>query len=109
MPFQEMWNYILGNIQAGQSIDNWTRDKGFLGDQFTIIIFGPNYIGIDTPGAQNIQKVSRQNFQAVYNVWDQYLNGTLKRHQIRDSITRSSKYIISILHWVEIKNGGELP
>ena len=109
MLFQEMWQYILANIQMGQSIDNWTKDKGFIGDQFTIVNFGLNYIEIDTPKAQNIQRVSRQDFHDIYNVWDQYLNGTFKRHQIRDLITRFSKYIISILHWVEIKNGGKLP
>jgi hypothetical protein len=92
-----------------QQIDNWTDDKGYLGDQFTIQAVMPNVIHVNSPGAQNIQKVQRKDFEGVYNVWNQYRAGLFQRHRIRDKITRFSKYVISILYWVERNNGGILP
>ncbi|MFZ4439951.1 MAG: hypothetical protein ACOYOS_16105 [Syntrophales bacterium] len=109
MPFVNTWNYIQTNLKIGAVIDNWTKDKQYFGDKFTISNIALTQLDIDTPGAKNIQKIPQIDFQGIYNVWPQYIGCTYSRDQIRDNITRYSKYIISILKWVENSNGGTLP
>jgi len=109
MPFVNTWNYIQNNLNIGAVIDNWSKDSQYLGDRFTISNISLSKIDVDTPGAKNIQKIPQNDFEGVYNVWQQYIACTYSRDQIRDNITRYSKYIISILKWVENSNGGTLP
>ena len=109
MPFTTTWNYIQNNLTIGMTIDNWTKNQLYLGDQFEISNVSHTQIDINTPGAKNIQHVPQIDFQVVYNIWKQYIGCTYSRSDIRDSITRYSKYIISIFKWVENSNGGSLP
>ena len=108
MPFIDTWNYIQKNLKNGTTINNWTKDKQYLGDQFTIYNVASTQVAIDTPGATNIQYVPQNDFEDVYNIWQQYVSSTHRRYQIRDN-THFSKYIISILKWVENSNGEILP
>ena len=108
MPFINTWNALQIRLRRGTVIRNWTAQNGFLGDTFTIVSVKQNYIEVDAPGAQNIQRIPQRDFQIVYNLWDDYCLGNFKRHEIRDR-TRFSKYIISILHWLQNNCGGHLP
>ena len=58
--------------------------------------------------AKNIQKVPSADFETVYNLWQRYRNGQVTRPEIRDA-TRFSKYVISILYWLQAQCGGQLP
>ena len=109
MSFVDTWNYIQKKLIADQIIDNWTYNKGYLGNQFSILRVAANAVHVNTPDAINIQQVPRNDFHGVYNIWDQYKAGTYLRHRIRDNITRYSKYIISIFRWIEVNNSGYLP
>ncbi len=108
MPFINTWNALQIQLTPGTIIRNWTVENGFLGDEFTIVCVSQNYIEVDTPGAQNIQRIPQQDFQIVYNLWDDYRFGNVRRREIRDQ-TRFSKYIISILYWLQNNCGGHLP
>jgi len=108
VPFIDTWNYIQNNLHVGDDTKNWTKNKQYLGDEFTISSLTPTQIDVKTPGAINIQKIPRIDFEDVYAIWQKYIGGTYTREQIRDK-TRYSKYIISILNWVENVNGGTLP
>jgi len=108
MAFIDTWNALQNQLTPGTTIDNWTFHSGFLGDSFTIRSVTQKYIEVDTPGAQTIQRIPQHDFQIVYNLWNNYCVGRVKRHEIRDQ-TRFSKYIISILYWLQNKCGGQLP
>jgi hypothetical protein len=108
MPFIHTWNYIQNYLRPGTAIDNWAKYSGLLGDQFTVTRVTPNEVEVDAPNAKNIQHVRRDDFERVYDIWDQYVAGDYPRHWIRD-FTRVSKFVISILKWVENNNGGMLP
>lgn len=108
MPFQNAWNTLQRNLTVGTVIPNWTADNGLLGDSFSVAAVTPGHIDVDAPGAQNVQRVPLADFQLVYDLWHDYLRGAVPRREIRDS-TRFSKYIISILHWLEDQAGGNLP
>ncbi len=108
MPFINIWNALQTQLTPGTFIRNWTVQNGFLGDEFTIVSVSQNYIEVDAPGTQNIQKIPKRDFQIVYNLWDDYRSGKVRRYEIRDQ-TRFSKYIISILHWLLNNSGGHFP
>ena len=108
MPFTATWNALQSNLKAGTSISNWTVANGLLGDTFTVTAVASGHVEVDTPGAQNIQKVPSTDFQTVYNLWQRYCNQQVTRPEIRDA-TRFSKYVISILRWLEGQCGGQLP
>ena len=108
MPFQATWIALQNELTTSTDIPNWTADKGYLVDSFTIGSVDPNYISLDTPRAENIQTVPKSDFAVVYDLWADYCRGIVKRHEIRD-VTRFSKYIISIFHWLETHLQSALP
>lgn len=97
--FETIWREIQRGLDVGDAIRNWTQRNGYIGDDFTIRAMGAGFVEIDSPGARNFQRVSREDFAAVYEMWDDYNAGRVPRNQVRD-VTRFSKYIISILHHV---------
>ena len=108
MSFSNTWAALQTSLQAGTAIQNWTQAKGHVGEDFTIGKVVPEFIEINAPGASNMQRVSRTDFEAVYEEWHNYISGHTRRREIRDE-TRFSKYVISILHWLELQSGGVLP
>jgi len=108
MPFTNTWNALQTHLTQGTTIPNWTVSKGLLGDSFVVFAVGPNHIEVDTSGARNRQRVPAADFQTVYAMWDSYCLDHTPRAAVRDE-TRFSKYVISVLHWLEQQIGGQLP
>ncbi|MGO9271927.1 MAG: hypothetical protein ACLQOO_16955 [Terriglobia bacterium] len=108
MPFADTWNALQAHLTPCTTIPNWTASKGLLGDSFVVSAVGPNHIEVDAPNAQNRQKVPVADFQTVYPMWNSYCLGQTARAAVRDA-TRFSKYVISVLHWLEQQIGGQLP
>ena len=108
MSFPNTWAALQTSLKPGTPIQNWTEAKGHVGEDFTIAKVAPEFVEIDAPSASNMQRVSRMDFEAVYNEWPKYVSGQTRRPEIRDK-TRFSKYVISILHWLELQSGGVLP
>jgi hypothetical protein len=108
MSFSNTWAALQTGLRAGTAIENWTQAKGHTGEDFTISKVAPEFIEINAPSASNMQRVSRTDFEAVYEEWPNYMSGQTRRPEIRDK-TRFSKYVISILHWLELQSGGVLP
>ncbi len=100
MAFEDIWRSIQARLNEGVIIPNWTRDKGYVGEPFKIVRIKEDVVEVEPPGAKNIQKIPRQDFQKVYEIWDDYCRGKIRRSEI-GGLTRFSKYIISILHWIE--------
>lgn len=103
--FEPVWASLIANLKPGTTIKNWTILKGDLGDQMTIVSIRQNYVEVDTPRATNNQVVPKSDFERVWEVWPDYKAQKLRRYEIRD-MTRFSKYIISIFHWLEERQYG---
>ena len=71
-----------------------------MGGEFVIRTVEAGIIEVDSPGAENVQRIPREDFAKVYRRWEGYNAGHIPRRKIRD-ITRFSKYIISIFHHIE--------
>jgi hypothetical protein len=108
MAFTDTWTALQDTLSTGVTIENWTKDKEFLGNAFTIVRVAEDFIEVNTPNAFHLQRVPRSDFELVYRIWNSYLGRRIRRHEIRDR-TRFSKYIISILHWLEQRSSGKLP
>ena len=108
LPFANTWTALQGHLTPGSVIPNWTASKGLLGDSFVVHALSPNHVEVDTPGAQNRQKVGIADFQTVYAIWGSYCLGQTPRASVRDA-TRYSKYVISIFNWLEQQLGRPLP
>jgi hypothetical protein len=91
---------ILATLTTGTKVPNWTVASGLRGDTFHIVSVSLTEVVAETPNAQHLQKIPMGDFAAVYDLWTGYTNGTVHRSEIRN-VTRYSKYIISIYHWLE--------
>lgn len=99
--FEIVWKFLQEELVPGTIVKNWTVLKNDLGDEMTIVAVSKKSIDVDAPKAKAIQSPNREEFEAVWNVWEDYKMGKVLRHELRD-ITRYSKYIISILHWYDL-------
>ena len=86
-------------IAPGHTIRNWSQHSGYRGNDFTIHAIEARFVEVDSPGAENIQHISREDFARVHEHWTAYTAGVFARSRLRD-ITRFSTYVISILHHV---------
>jgi hypothetical protein len=98
--FEQLWLDLVRNLKPGLTIDNWTAFRGNLGDKMTVVGIRDGYIEIEAPKAKTIQRVPKDDFERIWEVWSDYQSQKMPRHKIRD-MTLYSKYIISILHWYE--------
>ena len=100
MEFEQVWRSIRSKLAKGMEVKNWTVQKGYLGDTMRVSDLGTDYIIVDTPGARTLQRVHKNDFEEVWNIWEDYKAGKVPR-QVMTPLTRFSKYVISILHWWE--------
>jgi hypothetical protein len=105
METESFLNMIQTQLASGTDIPNWTVDKGLLGDSFTVVNVSHKYVDVVTPAGNNVQHIPINDFEAVAKLWQQYINKEIGRNVVRDK-TRFSKYIISILRWIE-KGGSQ--
>ncbi|MBL9148561.1 MAG: hypothetical protein JNM94_07695 [Phycisphaerae bacterium] len=68
------------------------------GQDFTVLEVHADHLLIETPGAEHLVRVHRRDFEVVWAVWRHYLAGTVRRKDLIP-LTRSSKYVISVLSW----------
>lgn len=97
---ESIWKTLSSRLPTGTAIPNWTAAKGLLGNSFTVFGVGRNYVEVESPNAKGAQRIPVADFEQVHKLWAQYINKRIDRSYIRD-MTRFSKYIISILHWIE--------
>ncbi|MCW3983203.1 MAG: hypothetical protein NWE96_04330 [Candidatus Bathyarchaeota archaeon] len=97
MAFEDFWQELAEYLSNEREISNWTKDKGYFGENF---LAGPllgNYVTVKAPSATVIQKVPKRDFKIIYEKWKDYLNGIENRGNLaKDS--RFTKYTISIIH-----------
>ena len=96
--FEQTWRGITSTLKPGMEISNWTVLKGKLGGTITINAIEPEVILVESPNAKSIQRVSKDKFELIWNVWEDYKKGRIQRQEMTHN-NFHSKYIISILHW----------
>ncbi len=98
--FEIVWEELQNRLRAGLIIPNWTYLKGYMGDSMRIEEVEDVEIVVQAPKAKNLQHVSKENFEIIWKIWPDYKSGRFHR-QGMTPMTHYSKYIISILHWLE--------
>jgi len=99
--FEEFWKKFTRTLTEEHTIRNWTVDKGYLGKgDFVAKSKASGYIECDSPEAEMIQKVPKQDLKMMYEYWNSYINGNMGRADLRDK-SRFTKYTISIIHQYE--------
>ena len=93
--FEEVWESLCRGLSSSQPVRNWTALRGYLGEDFTAVCKGAQIVCTLPSGS--VISVPRADFESVYGMWSGYLDGSVRRVEIRD-VTRSSKYIISVFH-----------
>jgi hypothetical protein len=95
--FDKFWNLITSKLKSEAIIKNWTVAKGFFGEEFKAIYEEGNFIKCKVPSAKNEQKPRKKDFKLIFDNWHDYLQGKVKRPELRDK-SRNTKYTISIIH-----------
>jgi len=93
--FDAFWATIQSELSRATLIRNWTKDSGFVGEDFYAVA-GAVSVTCSLPAGSE-QHVPKGDFEKVFLLWEAYLKGHIRRPKIRDR-TRFSKYIISIMH-----------
>jgi hypothetical protein len=100
MSFAAVWSYLQAHLVEGAVIPNWTaagqQDTG----GFTVVAVTGTHVDVAVPTAKTVQHVPARDFEHVHGLWAGYVRGSVPRYQIRE-VTRYSKYIISMLYWLE--------
>lgn len=66
MSFSDTWNAIQTDVIPGMTIPNWTVHNDEIGEPFTITDVAEAVVVVNAPGATTSQRVSRTDFEAVY-------------------------------------------
>jgi hypothetical protein len=100
MDFEILWKKLQNRLSTHLIIPNWTVDKGYFHGSITIVEFDDDSVRVDSPNAKNTQTIPKSDFEEVWKIWADYKNGKFRRGDIIE-LTRYSKYIIDIFHWLE--------
>jgi hypothetical protein len=108
--FEEFWWQLQHRLRSAPAapggaveVPNWTVLKGYLGDTMQVVAVRGETIELVSPNARNLVVVQKAHFRAVWEIWSLYTDGQVSRGEI-DAMTHYSKYIISILHWMDTKS-----
>lgn len=92
-----IWVRLQAELTPGRRIRNWTKAKGYFGEDFSITRVSSDSIQVEAPSAKSLQTIPAKDFLAVNALWHDYVSGKFARARFMP-ITRYSKYVISILH-----------
>ncbi|MHB8545692.1 MAG: hypothetical protein ACYDAJ_02875 [Nitrosotalea sp.] len=94
--FDYFWNDLKNSLNMPQKISNWTKDNGFIGNDFTAQYKDEKFITCMLDNGKII-KVPKGEFHKMYKKWDDYISNILPRSEIVEQ-SRFTKYVISIFH-----------
>jgi hypothetical protein len=98
--FEPVCNALLDDLKPGIEFRNWTILKNYIGDRMRVEDVNPSEIVVQAPKAKSALHVPRKEFEKIWEIWPEYKAERITRQEITD-LTFYSKYIISILHWLE--------
>ena len=95
--FDDCWEYIQEHLKIGDVISHWSVAGQFEDKEFVILEISEYGLEI-----QNSEKASRQvskkDFEKVFLVWEEYIQGKILRRDLRDIPNKNTTYVISLLH-----------
>ncbi|RLE86831.1 MAG: hypothetical protein DRJ49_07290 [Thermoprotei archaeon] len=94
---EEFWYKILSCLKPGDRVKYWSVAGRVRGSYFIVKRVALEYITVEAESTRAEQTIPKRDFLAVYEKWEGYLKGHIKRYELRD-ITRFSSYIIGIIH-----------
>lgn len=100
LKFDEFWQLCQKKLNAGDVIPNWSVSGKIRTKEFKIVEITQDSISYDSFTAKSIQKVSKAQFEQVFNVWDKYKNGNITRAELRNNNNKTS-YIIATIRYLE--------
>jgi hypothetical protein len=97
--FEEVWDDIQHRLKKGTDISNWSHDGRARGITHVDEVY---YYEVWVSGHRTTKSrlVRRDDFKRLYELWDRYKEGQVKRGEITDK-SHNSSYIFAILHWQE--------
>ena len=112
MAFQDTWDALVNAVVTHKKvtkpkwagiIPKWSKDSGYSTDCLKIDRIDNNskiiHAKILWKNGEPID-ISYNSLKDVYDGWDDYRNGKIKRTELKDGRRRTS-YAISILKWLE--------
>lgn len=94
--FEKVWADLQSSLRPGQKIDYWSRDGQTRGGQFEISDVKQDII-IILNKTKKTQRINKKAFFQIFENWEPYINGSIARHELKDT-NRYTSYIISIFH-----------
>jgi hypothetical protein len=97
--FAEFWKELTMKLKEKIQIRNWTAYNDFIGDDFYAYYDDKRDIIIAELPSDDamLQSIPKDEFAFMYEHWQDYVSGNIKRSELRNE-SRFSKYVISILH-----------
>jgi len=99
LDFEEFWKILLEKLKNRTHIKNWTVYSGYIGEDFIARKYSDSMIECLIPNGAP-QYIHKNDFKLVYEVWDDYKSGKVKRADLCQH-SRFTKYVISIIHQFE--------
>ena len=98
--FESIWLKLETQLQEDQEIRRWSQHRGYTGGTpFRIDNISDDFVKVEI--STGIRRIPKKDFENVYDVWDGYIHGNIKRSEITD-MTWHSTYIISIFHYLNV-------
>ncbi|MEE9553801.1 MAG: hypothetical protein V3W18_05835 [candidate division Zixibacteria bacterium] len=107
MIFEKFWSVGIELIKAKLSeggskliLDNWRADKGLTGEKFELS--GADDDGVDCLSIYASKKINlpKEDFEALYDMWDDYIAGDLNRMDLIDAIPRPA-YCVAAMKYLK--------
>lgn len=93
----------LKALKKWQLVKNWTPTKGYYGDDFWINSINSDFIEINIK-KKNYPRVNQKDFEEISSIWSGIRSGEVQRSEYANHIF-TSKYILSILYYLDLENG----
>ncbi len=100
LKFDAFWQLCQEKLNVDDVIPNWSVSGNIRTKEFKISEIMQDSISYDSPTAENIQKVSKTQFEEVFDVWDKYKNGNITRAELRNNNNKTT-YIIATIRYLE--------
>jgi hypothetical protein len=95
--FETTWTDIVRALDRGAIAQNWSIAKSYTGRTFKVEDVERTSITVSGGKMRAPRRVSRGEFEKLYEIWDAYPAGKYTRAEMR-SQSQNTTYILSILH-----------
>lgn len=99
--FENFWNSLQKSLKVGDVITHWSSSGKYHETNFLISGIFESKMEIKTSNGKKII-VLKNDFETVFEQWEEYKNGDVLRKTLRDIPNRNTTYVISILHKIDL-------